>query len=137
MNILKTFKNWIKKDKPVKELIPLKDVKDEVVGLLSYAIDVTDIEIYTYYENDYLTIEVKGNSTNYSLIKEDFEQFLEYFEKKYDIYDSSFIRGRYIDKKIKRLNHNIGYENVPLEFIENLDQFEFIWIDIYIDKYKK
>lgn len=134
MSIVKKFKDWFR-EKPKKELIPLKDVKDEIYNILSFAIDKTGIEIYTYYEASGLTIEIKSvNEHNipiqYNIIKEDIGQLIDYFNTKYKIYDDSFMSA--IQKGTNE------YINIPINRFDDIhDGVYFRWIDIYIDKYKK
>lgn len=148
MGIVKKFKDWFRKDNSERELLSLKEIKEEVMNILSYAFDNSniDIDIYTYYEGEQLTIEIKcpGKICRYIDIKDDFESFIEYFKLKYSIYDDSFVSGIYGNPNIDYYLYNtryssINYDNIQLELLNNIndENFYFRYIDIYIPKYKK
>lgn len=143
MGIIRKFKDWFKKDKPEMELLSLKEIKEEVLNILSYAFDNANVEIdvYTYYEGHQLTIEIKcpNRHCRYIDIKDDFESFLEYFNTKYSIYDDSFMSAIYGNPKNDRNQYSArNYDNIQLELLDNIDDDNvyFRYIDIYLPKYK-
>jgi transposase len=136
MGIIKKFKDWFKKDKVERELLSLEEIKEEVLNILSYAFDNANvkIDVYTYYEGHQLTIEIKctRKPCRFSLIKDDFGQFIDYFCEKYTIYDDSFMSATQVVSPYSE------YENIPLEKFDDLHNGVFFrYIDIYLDKYKK
>ncbi len=138
MGVVKRFKDWFRKDKVEREVLSLREVKEEVVNTLSYAFDnvSSKLEVYTYYEGDFLTIEIKCLNVpcKYSLISDDFGSFLEYFNSKYTVYDDSFMYATCVEKP----GAYKGFSNIPIEKFDDLsNNVYFLYIDIYLDKYKK